>query len=61
MAPEREADHSAALLLRVWHDDDELRCRLLSVTDPTSPPSCVTAAQGIDAICDAVRHWLLHV
>jgi hypothetical protein len=58
---EHEADHPAVLLLRVWHQDDELRCRLMLVTDPSSPPSVSTAAQGVDAICDAVRRWLLQV
>jgi hypothetical protein len=58
---EHETDHPAVLLLRVWHQDNALRCRLLSVTDRSSPPSVTTAAQGVDAICDAVRRWLLQV
>jgi hypothetical protein len=51
-------DHPAALLLRVWHQDDDLCCRLIMVTDSSSPPSISIAAQGIDAICDEVRRWL---
>jgi hypothetical protein len=59
--PEHATDHPAALLLRVWHQDDELRARLIFVTDPSSPPSVATALQGLDAIGDAVRRWLLQV
>jgi hypothetical protein len=59
--PEQGSDHPAALLLRVWHQDEELRCRLMMVNDSSSPASVSTAAQGIDAICDAVRRWLLQV
>jgi hypothetical protein len=51
-------DHPAVLLLRVWRQDDDLRCRLMAVTDTSSPPSVTIAAQGIDAICDEVRRWL---
>jgi hypothetical protein len=57
MAP----DEPAVLLLRVWHQDDEVRCRLMYVTDASSPPNSTTAAQGVDAICDAVRRWLLQL
>jgi hypothetical protein len=52
---------SGALLLRVWREDDELRCRLLRVTDPSSPARAVGIVQGVDAICDAVRRWLLEL
>lgn len=44
----------AALLLRVWREDD-LRARLLGVDEPYRT---VATASGIDAICDAVRAWL---
>ena len=56
--PEPENGHPAVLLLRVWHQDDELRCRLLPATDPSSTPRAGMAAQGVDAICAAVRDWL---
>jgi hypothetical protein len=59
--PEPESDHRGVLLLRVWRQDDDLRCRLLSVSDSSSPPKALAAAQGIDAICDAVRRWLLQL
>jgi hypothetical protein len=52
-------DHPAVLLLRVWHEDDQLRCRLMQAADASSPPAGVGVAQGVDAICDAVRGWLL--
>jgi hypothetical protein len=54
-------DDPAVLLLRVWHQDEEVRCRLMFVTDSSSPPNSTTAAQGVDAICDAVRRWLLQL
>jgi hypothetical protein len=54
-------DEPAVLLLRVWHQDDEVRCRLISVTDSSSPPNSTSAAQGVDAICDTVRRWLLQL
>jgi hypothetical protein len=48
------------LLLRVWTEDDDLRCRLLQGTQ-RSPDGVVAVAQGVDAICDAVRRWLLEI
>jgi acetaldehyde dehydrogenase (acetylating) len=51
-------DRPAVLLLRVWRQDADLRCRLMVVTDPSSPPSALAAAQGVDAICEEVRRWL---
>ena len=48
----------AALLLRVWPEGDELRCRLLGFPDLSARPRVVAVAHGIDAICDAVRRWL---
>ena len=54
-------DDPAVLLLRVWHQDDEVRCRLIFVTDASSPPGVTTAAQGVEAICDEVRRWLLQL
>jgi hypothetical protein len=48
----------AALLLRVWPEGDELRCRLLGFPDLSARPGVVAVAHGIDAICDAVRRWL---
>jgi len=59
-ADERPAQ-SGALLLRVWREDDGLRCRLLRVTDLSSPVRAVGIVQGVDAICDAVRGWLLEL
>jgi hypothetical protein len=51
---------SVTLLLRVWRESDDLRCRLLSVTGAAvSSPQPVAVAQGVDDICDAVREWLL--
>jgi hypothetical protein len=52
---------SAALLLRVWPEGDELRGRLLGFTDMSSAARVLAVAQGVDAICDAVRRWLLEV
>ncbi len=52
-------EHSAVLLLRVWHEDDQLRCRLIQAADASTPPTGVGVAQGVDAICTAVRTWLL--
>jgi hypothetical protein len=49
-------ERSAALVLRVWPEGDDLRCRLMRVSDALSPSSVV--AQGVDAICDEVRRWL---
>ena len=43
-----------ALLLRVWREGD-LRARLIGVD---GGHRTVATAQGIDAICDAVRAWL---
>jgi hypothetical protein len=48
-----------ALLLRVWPEGDDLRCRLFQASDASSPVSMVGIVQGVDAICDAVRRWLL--
>ena len=48
----------AALLLRVWPEGDELRCRLLGFPDLSARPEVVAVAHGIDAICDAVCRWL---
>jgi len=57
-----ELEHpSAALLLRVWPEGDELRGRLLGFTDTSSVARGLAVAEGIDAICDAVRRWLLEV
>ena len=58
---QKENDHPAVLLLRAWHQDDDVRCRLLFVRDPSTPRRVSTAAQGVDAICEAVRRWLLQV
>jgi len=58
---QRENEHPAVLLLRAWHQDDDVRCRLLFVTGPSTPRRVATAAQGVDAICEAVRRWLLQV
>jgi hypothetical protein len=59
--PGPEKDDSAVLLLRVWRQDGDLRCRLMSVTDSVSAPSVFAVAQGVDAIDAAVRQWLLRV
>jgi hypothetical protein len=53
---DRREQHSAALLLRVWQEGADVRCRLLEVTDSLSPSTAV--AHGVDAICDGVRRWL---
>lgn len=58
--PPSEGEGAAVLLLRVWAEDRDLRCRLMFVKDPSSQPS-VAVAQGVDAICEAVRGWLLQV
>jgi len=52
--PRAAGTGGAALLLRVWHEDD-VRARLIGV-DP--PYRTVATAQGIDGVCDAVRAWL---
>jgi hypothetical protein len=49
---------SAVLLLRVWSEGDDLRCRLLQ---GAPADGVVAVAQGVDAICDAVRRWLLAI
>jgi hypothetical protein len=49
---------TAALLLRVWQDAGP-RARLLAVADAATPPASIGVAHGVDAICDAVRAWLL--
>jgi hypothetical protein len=49
-------ERSAALVLRVWPEGEELRCRVIRVTDALAPHSVV--AQGEDAICAEVRRWL---
>jgi hypothetical protein len=52
---------SAVLILRVWAEDDQLRCRLLGASRSSADPGVVAVAQGVDAICAAVRDWLLDV
>ncbi|MGY1607904.1 MULTISPECIES: hypothetical protein [unclassified Geodermatophilus] len=54
---------SAALLIRVWHEEDgELRARLLTLRDaaPGAPAEEVTVAvaSSTDGVLDAVRTWL---
>jgi hypothetical protein len=49
---------STVLVLRVWREGDELRCRLLGARPPSSTLSAVLVVQGLDAICEAVRKWL---
>jgi len=48
-------DAGAVLLVRAWRDGDVLRARLLA-----AGPShrTVATAQGVDAVCDALRSWL---
>ena len=50
---------TATLLLRAWPESDGPRARLLGLHDPGGAEYVVAAAQGVDAICDAVRRWLL--
>jgi hypothetical protein len=54
--PRPGTGRSAVLLLRVWQEGDDLRCRLLQGTSQEG-----VVAQGVDAICDAVRRWLLEM
>ena len=54
-------DRSTVLVLRVWSEGDELRCRLMEAADVASPPVVAGAAQGVDAICDLVRRRLLQL
>jgi hypothetical protein len=51
---------SVSILLRAWREGDEVRCRLLRGTHP-APVRGTMVAQGVDAICEAVRRWLLEL
>jgi hypothetical protein len=62
MAP--ATDRVALLIVRLWLEDGEgdrrLRARLTAtpdLNDRTAAPT-VTAAGGIDDVCDQVRAWL---
>jgi hypothetical protein len=58
-AGSREVGASSALLIRAWPEEDGLRARLLDVGDPRAIPVPFVCAQGVEAILDAVRAWLL--
>lgn len=59
--PAGREDRSVTLLLRVWPEGDELRCRMLSTADTSSAPRPIAVTQGVDAICAEVRAWLLAI
>jgi hypothetical protein len=56
--PGPSTGRSAVLLLRVWQEGDDLRCRLLQ---GAPADGVVAVAQGVDAVCEAVRRWLLEI
>lgn len=58
-----EPGSTAALLLRVWRENDGLRARLVPVTgaDAGGPEPSSRVAHGEDAIAAAVRTWLAGV
>lgn len=58
---EGSEDTTGIIVVRAWVDGnghDELRARITSLLDPRSGEEHLSAAAGIEAVCDEVRGWL---
>lgn len=51
----------AALMVRVWFDEGELRVRLTAADDLEGPAHTLGVAGDVDGACDLVRTWLTTV
>jgi hypothetical protein len=51
----------AALMVRVWFDEGDLRVRLTATDDLESPARTLGVAGDVDDACDLVRTWLTTV
>ncbi len=51
----------AALVVRVWFDEGDLRVRLTATDDLEGPAHSLGVAGDVDGACDLVRTWLTAV
>lgn len=51
----------AALMVRVWFDEGDLRVRLTATDDLEGPAHTLGVAGDVDGACDLVRTWLAAV
>jgi hypothetical protein len=48
----------AALMVRVWFEEGDLRVRLTATDDLEGPARTLGVAGDVDGACDLVRTWL---
>ena len=51
----------AALMVRVWFDEGDLRVRLTATDDLEGPAHTLGVAGDVDGACDLIRTWLTAV
>lgn len=59
MTPVPPVPQGAALVLRAWFDEGDLRVRLTAADGLEGPTRTVGVAGDVDGACDLVRRWLV--